>query len=280
MEHIRDAIDKARKEREAAQQQARPLVLENPHAENAMRTTGPSLPEIWKALPSFPVNEKFLARNMILTYQANAGAAPFDVLRTNMLHEMRSKKWRRVAITSPGSKCGKTTLCLNLAFSLARQSEIRIMVVELDLRRPAIARMLRLTEKVNFADALAGKEPPEKHIRRHGDNLAIACSHSPISSPAELLQGLAAAQIIDDLEARYQPDVMMFDMPPMLVADDTLAFIDQIDCALLVGAAEATTLDEISRCKQDLETRTNVMGVILNKCRYLDSAEGYRYGSY
>ena len=276
MDHIRSAIEQARKER-AINQQKR----ENRFDER--RPLGPdetkfALEQLWQKLPQHDVAPRRLLRNRVMTYASNAAATPFDVMRTNLLHEMRSNNWRRVAITSPGSKCGKTTISLNLAFSLARQRDIRVMVIELDMRRPAIARILGMRHNTNFASVLAVQTKVDDSIQRIGDNLAFAVPQSTTQSPAELLQSVHAAHVIDAIEQRYQPDIMIFDMPPMLVADDTIAFTDQIDCMLLVGAAETTTMDEVHRCKQDLEARTNLLGVILNKCRYIDGAESY--GSY
>lgn len=273
MEHIRSAIEKARQEREAAQA-ARPAIRDG----DTQAT--PPVVSRWDALNPVDLKLAHLKRNLILSLHANSGSAPYDVLRTNLLHEMRKHGWRRVAITSPSAECGRTTLCLNLGLSLARQPDLKVMMIELDLRRPAMARKLGLQEPTEFAQALAGREPPENHIVRIGSNLAAATSHTRAGNPAELLQSVTAANVIDELEAEYEPDIMVFDMPPMLVADDTLAFIDQIDCVLLIGAAESSSVDEIGRCKQDIEARTNLLGVVLNKCRYLDSTEGYHYGDY
>lgn len=283
MERLNNAIKKARREREAAQKnpEKRSSSASTSRGTSADHTIDEAVTDIqtaWQTLPSFEVNAKHLKRNLILTYQANSAATPFDVMRTKLLHQMRQHNWRRVAITSPGRNCGKTTLSLNLAFSLARQKDIKVIVLEMDLRKPSMARMLGFSQKTNFSAALAGTEPAQNHIQRAGENLAFATSHTRAPDTAELLQGLTAARVIDDIEASYEPDLMIFDMPPMLVADDTLAFLDQIDCVLLIGAAEATTMDEIGQCKKDIEARTNVMGVVLNKCRYLDRTESY--GSY
>ena len=70
---------------------------------------------------------------------------------------------------------------------------------------------------------------------------------------------------------------MIFDMPPLLVGDDALAFIGHVDCVLLVAAAETTTIKEIDTCERELAAHTNVLGVVLNKCRYPDRHYGYSY---
>lgn len=274
MDHIRAAIDKARLERNAKDgnvakgSRRKPTPDSKPNLESA--------PDDWDTLTSFDVTPRRMRQNRIMTHQANPLSTTFDVMRTNLLHEMRTNDWHRLAITSPGAACGKSTICLNLAFSLARQSDLRVMVIDLDLRRPSIADRLQL-EGVNFARVLSGEDAPEHHLRRFGNSLVIGASQ-PTRNSAELLQGLTAANQIDEIEARYQPDVILFDMPPMLLVDDTMAFIDQVDAALLVGAAELSTTKELDRCRTDLEPRTNLMGVVLNKCRYMDAQDGYGYG--
>ena len=49
---------------------------------------------------------------------------------------------------------------------------------------------------------------------------------------------------------------------------------------LLVAAAETTTIKEVDACERELASQTNVMGVVLNKCRYMDDTQGYSYGTY
>jgi Mrp family chromosome partitioning ATPase len=266
MERIREAIEKARQERQSAGPQH-----QNQNATAVPNPATAAATDDWISLPQFEVKPKWLKRNRIMTLEASPQATPFDVMRTKLLHEMRSNSWRRVAFTSPGTECGKSTVVLNLAFSLARQSDLRVMVIELDFRTPSIARMLRLGDDTNFAKVLSGNAQPRDHIKRYKAGLAVAASKDTPNS-AELLHGTKAAHVIDAIEAQYQPDIMLFDMPPVLIADDTMAFIDQVDATLLVGAAEASTIDDIGRCKQELEARTNLLGVVLNKCRYPETS--------
>ncbi len=236
---------------------------------------------LWAALAPFAADPRVLERNRIVAARAGAAATPFDMMRTKLLARMRENSWRRVAITSPSIACGKTMTSLNLAFSLSRQPDLHTMLIELDLRRPTLARVLGLpgttTGDRQFSRALEGGDPPEAHLLRHGTNLALATSRQPARNPAELLQGPGAAGVLDRLEQHYAPDLMIFDMPPMLMTDDTLAFIDQVDCVLLVGAAGTTSAEDVRRCQTDLEGRCNLLGVVLNKCRHPDRSERYGY---
>ncbi|MGB7243669.1 MAG: CpsD/CapB family tyrosine-protein kinase [Sulfitobacter sp.] len=274
MERIQLAINKAREARQLVQPKTQTAANETP--DQAPRSDQ-SREDAWNGLTPFKPDTKHMSKSRIAAYHTGADAIPFDVMRTKLLYQMRANTWRRVAITSPGMACGKTMVSLNLAFSLARQSDIKVMVIELDMRRPSMARVLGLKNKHLFAKVLEGNAEPQDHIIRYGSNLAFATNHSPAQNPAELLQGKDGAAVLDAIEARYQPDVMIFDMPPMLVSDDTMAFLDQVDCGLLIGAAESTSIEEIENCEKEMASRTNVMGVVLNKCRYLDKPENYGY---
>lgn len=232
----------------------------------------------WDMLAAFEPDPRHLERGLVHTLRPGPDAKPFDIMRTKLLHQMHSNGWRRVAFASPDSGCGKTMIVLNLALSMARQSDLFTMAVELDMRRPAMARTLGLRTDYQFSEVLAGRAAAADHLARVGPNLALATNHRAEPSAAELLASTGAGQALDRVEADFTPDVMLFDLPPLLMTDDAMAFMDQIDCVLLVAAAERTTMAEITRCAEDLAARCNFLGVILNKCRFLAKQEGYGYG--
>jgi Mrp family chromosome partitioning ATPase len=115
-------------------------------------------------------------------------------------------------------------------------------------------------------------------MSRIGANLAVATNARPESAAAELLATKGAAHVVDRIETDFTPDVMLFDLPPLLMTDDAMAFMDQIDCVLLVAAADRNTMAQINRCAEELAARCNFLGVILNKCRFLPTDERYGYG--
>jgi Mrp family chromosome partitioning ATPase len=262
MERIQSALAKARSARD------RKLQTGN----SAAADSGP-----WQELAEIRPDQALLARNRVVAMHPGKSAASFDVMRTNLLRTLRANSWTRVAITSPTPGCGKSTVALNLAFSLARLTDKRVLVIELDLRRPSLLGMLGQSDGPQFAARLVAGELDMSQVKRVGPNLALALSAKGVASPAELLSAPRTADLIDALEARLRPDVILFDMSPMLVGDDALAFLDQVDCALMVAAAEETTVAEIEKCGADLAKRTQVLGVVLNKCRYMEDEESRAY---
>lgn len=272
MEKIQAAIAKARASRQTqAETEVPPLPSRAAPADETAVTRA------WAALDELQLDPATLAEHHVITLTGGPAVAPFDTLRTRVLQQLRGQGWRRLALTSPGPGCGKSTLSLNLAFSLARQSNLRIVLAELDLRRPSLARLLGLDRSHSFAHVLDGRSTFAENAVRCGANLAIATNRGPSRAPSELLQGPGVAGILAGIEADYAPDVMLFDLPPLLVNDDAMAFLGQSDCAILVAASEVTTLVEIDQCEREIASHTNVMGVVLNKCRYGEKDYGYGY---
>lgn len=270
---ITTAIAKARARAEAQDSSGRGG--ERRSGGRVARLPVPAVTEAWAGLPAHVPNARHLARNLIVTLESGDAAMPFDILRTRMLKEIRSHGWRRVAITSPDAGCGKSTLALNLALSLARQPELRSVLLEIDLRRPSLAGLLGLADAPQFSRALAGEVAPEATLRRIGPGLAVAVNAAPVRGATELLQGPAAAEVLERIETRLQPGVVLFDLPPLMRSDDTLAFLDKVDCALLVVEAEVTPMQEIDLCEQELARSTPVLGVVINKLRHAETPYGY-----
>lgn len=274
MERIQSAIEKAREAR-ADQPSGKTQEV----VEGAGKPPVADVLDYWLALEDLPLKPRALKNSRILTSEGGADAAPFDMLRTRVLQQMRANNWRRLAITSPTSGCGKTTTCCNLAFSLARQADLRTVVIEIDMRRPALAKVLGQKRcKHQFAKVLAGTAVPQEHMFRYGSNLCFGTNHAPQLNPSELLQSATTKAALENIEKTLDPAIMIFDTAPLLASDDTIGFLEQVDCVLLVAEAESTTIDEIDICERDLAAHTNVLGVVLNKCRYAGKGYGYNYG--
>lgn len=255
MSTIQDAIAKARATREGFEDVA------------------PRTP--WDALTPFKPSIRRLRRNRIVAAESGRAAMDFDVIRTRMMQVMQTNGWRRVAITSPTAGCGKSTMAINLAYALSRHRDHKTMVLEMDMRQPSLGRAMQIPAGQQFSRVLEGHARFEDHAVRIGDNMIVATHEAAVSCSAELLQSAGTARVLDDLAARYAPDTMIFDMPPMLTGDDTMAFLARVDCVLLLAASEETSIKQIDQCERDIASQTNVMGVILNKCRYMDPDHAY-----
>ncbi|MDO5703492.1 MAG: CpsD/CapB family tyrosine-protein kinase [Paracoccus sp. (in: a-proteobacteria)] len=268
MERLQSAIAKARASRDA-------LTVDPASSATTPESTLPAT-EAWAALKQIPISDDMLINNRIVSVGRGSEAVEFDKLRTRVMQRMHGKGWVRLAVTSPGPSCGKSTIALNLGFGLARQDGARVMVIELDMRRPSFRRMLGVQQGFDISRVLAGVAAPEDHLFRPRDNMAIGMT-ARVSESAELLQSGALAEVLDQLQARYQPTIIIFDLPPFKVSDDTLSFMDKTDTVMIVAAAGQTSIEDLDECERELASQTEVLGVVLNKCRHLEQDSQYYY---
>ncbi|MEM7644055.1 MAG: CpsD/CapB family tyrosine-protein kinase [Pseudomonadota bacterium] len=234
----------------------------------------------WNALQVFTPSDDVLATNLVVTQKGGPEAAPFDVLRTRAIQQMGQKDWTSLAVTSPDPGCGKSTVTMNLAFSLARLEDRRIVVVDLDLRRPALANLLGFAGDHSVCRVLQGQSDVADQMIRVSPNLAFLTTAKPVRTPSELLQGGRLTKMLDRIRHDYAPDILLFDLPPLMVSDDALAFLPLVDCALMVAAAEQSTLRQVDNCEKEIATQTAMLGVVLNRCAHPGPRYGYGYGSY
>ncbi|WP_353473414.1 CpsD/CapB family tyrosine-protein kinase [Salipiger sp. H15] len=288
------SIAPVRPERVRASAPARPApqaVAEAPPAEPraAFRRpithrTAPQAEALWDRLPVFDVDADHLDRNRIITASREDPAhAVFDVLRTRLTQALAEHGWTRVGITSPSKGCGKTFTAANLAISLSRQEGVRTLLMDLDLRNPSLHKVMGMRTPGAMGALLRGVISPESHLTRMGQNRVhagqnIAFGFNEVVEPyaAELLSTPTTAEVITSIEARLQPDIMLFDLPPALYYDDVLAFRPQIDGVLLVVGGGLTTEKEIREVERRLGANTPLLGMVLNKAEGTDLKK-YQY---
>ncbi len=234
-------------------------------------TAYPALaPELaWERLRAVEVDRARLAENRIVTLdRTHTAYAAFDMMRTRTLQTLRNNQASTIVITSPTPKCGKTTITLNLAFSLSHQLDCRTVVLDLNLKTPRFEDVLGVAAPFSIDTVLSGATPIARALVRVGENLAIGTCHRSVEYSAELLQSREAAKVLKQMQIDLAADVILVDMPAMLGSDDVTAFLPNADCALLVAAAEDTTIPDIDACERHLAERTQLMGVILNNYRH------------
>jgi protein-tyrosine kinase len=281
MEKLQSALNKARERRQAADGGAASVPQNHPSRAAAKGSLTSAVDTLWDELPAFKPVQKSLEENRVVTYKAGSAATSFDILRTKVLLQMRQNNWSRIAITSPTPRCGKTTTACNLGIGLSRHADIRSILFDLDLRRPAVGKYLGHYPQTGIRQLLQNKVPFSEQAIRFRSNMALCAARSPIVDPTSLLLSETASKVFDDIQAAYQPNVMLFDLPPFLVSDDTRAFLKNVDCALILVRAGETTVSQIDTCEKEISEHTNVMGVVLNQCQYVtDDTYGYSYESY
>jgi Mrp family chromosome partitioning ATPase len=259
MERIRRAIEKARAN--AGEQSG---FADRQRTSGHVRPGGKGL--AFSAIQVMPVDPVSLERHRIIAGNKNDPlTASFDMLRTQVLKSMRENGYRTLAVTSPMPGCGKTTVAINLALSVVQQTAPNVFLGDFDLRRPKIGEYLGLNPEHDFSDFLEGRVSLEGVLIDPGiPRLLVLPNKKAYRNAAEMLTAPEIRSLIDVLGADDGERVNILDLPPMLPTDDTIAFLPQVDCVLLVVADGSTKKPELEETLRFLKD-ANLLGVVLNK---------------
>lgn len=282
MEKLQSAIENARKKRATmpaepmtapADEQAVSNAEHAGHIEDAGLASG----RTWSELKEFRPNPNHLIRKRVFTQRAIKEASYFDILRTKTLLMMRQKGWKRLAVTSPTPLCGKSTTIANIATSLGRQADIKSVLFDLDLRRPALHQIFGHTPENNIMELLREEVRFSDQAVRLGDNVALSLTARRARDSTQYMLSDQTAKVLDEIEVNHAPDIMLFDLPPLLAIDDTHAFLKNVDCILLLAKAEETTAKQIKDCYDEIAKQTNVLGVVMAQCRHNPEESSYEH---
>ncbi|MCC7321188.1 MAG: CpsD/CapB family tyrosine-protein kinase [Rubellimicrobium sp.] len=247
---------------------------------------GPAAEANWARLDTVPVDADRLEDNLIITARRTDPAhGAFDVLRTRMVQAMAERGWRRVGITSPTKGCGKTFTALNLAVTLSRYGDRRTVLLDLDLRVPALARTLGVTAPGPIAQMLRGQVAPVDHLCRFGanrlqigGNVALGLNDRAEPFAAELFHAPEMAAALARIDADLAPDLVLFDLPPALAQDDVIALAPHYDCILMVVGGGVTTPRQIREAIRRIGEEKPLLGMILNRAEGgAEAAYSYAY---
>jgi len=258
VDRIRKALDLARLERAQGE--------EEPKFERALPKDPPSEPNPKAAATAiaytrtrvFTPPAEVLERSRILLPGAEgAAAAAFRMLRTQVLQRMDANGWRSLAILSPAAADGKTTTAVNLAVSLGSGRLHTVLLVEFDFHRPTLAARFGLA--------------PEYGVDGF-DRLVILPARAALANSSEILAGPRGREVVAELRARYPERIIIFDLPPVLTADDALSFVPLVECGLVVAAEGRTRRNDLVRTIE-LLNKLPLVGTVLN--RATDTTSSY-----
>jgi Mrp family chromosome partitioning ATPase len=223
----------------------------------------------------FTAPQGHLERNRIMNPDAaDPASAAYRMLRTQVLQRLDAHGWRSLGVFSPGADDGKTTTAVNLAVSLASDQLHTVLLVDFDFRRPSIAACLGLMPQFGAEDALTGVAPLEDCLYHPEgfDRLVVLPARGVLEHSSEILAGPISRALVAELRARYPERIIIVDLPPVLLADDALAFAPLIECGLVVVAEGRTQREDLVRTIELLH-KTPLVGTVLN--RAADAPTGY-----
>ncbi|MEW8031765.1 MAG: CpsD/CapB family tyrosine-protein kinase [Candidatus Thiodiazotropha endolucinida] len=272
MEKIKQALERARDAKTSTQHRGnyQTVVRQSPEPEFTSKIT-------YTKTKSVEVSKNSLRNKRVIVGDTNDPISDqYKVLRTHVLQRLKANKWNSLAITSPNEGCGKTLTSINLAISLAREINHSVLLVDLDLRRPSIQQYFFSDEQPGISEYLAEEVELSELLFNPGiDRLVILPGNKPFSNSSEMLSSPRMVQLVEDIKNRYPNRMVIFDMPPVLLSDDVIAFSPYIDVVMLVIEEGVTRKDDLKRAF-DLLGEDNLLGTVLNKSK----GNELTYGSY
>jgi protein-tyrosine kinase len=214
------------------------------------------------------LNRAHLQSKRIVAYNgADQRSRPYDMLRTQVLQSMDVGGRKILGVTSPTPGCGKTVTALNLAFSIARQPDRSVVLVDLDLQKSLIADALGLTLGSGGAlDVLQERSTlaNETVTIRGGNQRLVILPTATTRESSELMGSRQMRNLLQDLRRSYHSHIIILDLPPILSSDDVIALLPQIDCVLLIAAVGTSKVSEIQECNRHLQS-SHLVRLVVNK---------------
>lgn len=190
------------------------------------------------------------------------------------------KRAERIVVTSAVPGEGKSFTAVNLALSLAREPDFEVLLVDADIPKMDITRVLGLEGRLGLMDALADEQcrPADLVTSTDIPNLLVipAGQRSPLTS--ELFGGRRMAYVLDQLGARNRQRLLVFDSSPLLATPEAPVLASHMGQVVLVVSAGHTRQHEL-RAALECMNDSQYVGLLLNMSR-LPAMENHYYSHY
>jgi len=188
----------------------------------------------------------------------------YRLVRSNMERGGEQAPVRSVMLTSAGPDEGKSLTAVNLAAAVAKRGR-SVILVDADLRKPAIHERLGLDNQQGLAQILVGEATLAQCLRESGvPGMRVLTSGGPRPDAADLLSSPRLAETLTAL--RGMADVVVIDTPPALALADAMLVAPHVDGVVVVVGSHAATRQALVRVRQVMDgVRAHVVGAVVNK---------------
>lgn len=212
------------------------------------------------------------SRLVSLTEQDSPAAEAFRLLGVRLRDLARTRPLKKILVTSTIPQEGKSTITANLACTLARTTQQKILVIEGDIRRPALSKMFGLTQHPGICEWLRGDAKLTSCVYQlEGANVWLMPAGSSPQNPLEVLQSGKLGALMAQLADWF--DSIIIDSPPVLPLADTSVWMRLAEGIVLVARPGITEKKQLKRGLEAIDPQ-KLVGALLN------SAKGQAHSHY
>ncbi|HVW70339.1 MAG TPA: CpsD/CapB family tyrosine-protein kinase [Steroidobacteraceae bacterium] len=210
--------------------------------------------------------EALKERRIVAKDDALPANQAYRMLRTQVLQRARTHGLTTLGVISAMNGEGKTLTAINLALVLAAEPNQTVLLVDLDLRHPNVARTLSLNVERGLETWFGGEEPTRNvcYGVEGVERLFILPTLQSVSNSSEVLASVGTRKLFNDLKGRDPGRVLLVDLPPVLLTDDALTVAPLLDGVVLVVNERRTRREDVVRVV-DLLGNTRIVGTVLNR---------------
>jgi capsular exopolysaccharide synthesis family protein len=219
------------------------------------------------AIPKQPIMNKnaLMQRRIVAMQNHTLEVDTFKILRTKILKQLKTNNWNSFGITAPTKNAGKTLISANLAMVMAKELNQTILLVDMDLRNPNVHWYFDIKVTTGLKDCIISNKPLlDALISPSLERLFILPGRDRVTESSELITAPKMQHLVAEFKNYFQPQITIFDLPPILEADDVLASMDYYDAMLLIVEDGVNKPDEVKNSLKML-SGINLLGTVLNK---------------
>jgi protein-tyrosine kinase len=188
------------------------------------------------------------------------------------------KNGNLIMVTSALAGEGKSFCTVNLAMSIAMEMDRTVLLVDADVARPTVPKILGLGTEIGLLDILQDEklDLADVLIKTNIEKLTLLTAGRRHSHSTELLASQSMGELLKELAERYADRVVIFDSPPLLLTSEARVLATQMGQIVLVVEAETTSQQAVKETLRQIES-CDVVNLIYNKARSFSGGEYYGY---
>lgn len=184
-----------------------------------------------------------------------------------VLSHKKEEASKAVIVTAEAHGDGATTVAVNLALTLARDTKSKVLLIDGDMRRPALQSIFSLGDGYGFSEVVLGEADPDRVVQTTGfDNVWVLPRGTTTTHLTQFnLEKLD--EVLIKLKKSY--NYIIFNSSPVNRYSDAVVLASHLDAAIIVMRAEGTRWDDLQRAKNQLiQKGVNILGVVMNRRKY------------